>query len=123
MRCWCCYLSGASFILFAYGPADATASQKPHQVRYWSLTSLNITQMISDITSSSLASFKSRLVLHFWYRLTQVVLEESPLNRCSVVVVVVLALEMASPGNQYCANCIGTPDCLLLLLRISVFTF
>jgi len=31
-------------------------------------------------TPSSLASFKSRLVLPFWYRLTQVVLEKRPLN-------------------------------------------
>jgi len=34
-------------------------------------------------TPSSLASFKSRLVLPFWYRLTQVVLEKRPLNGCS----------------------------------------
>ena len=34
-------------------------------------------------TPSSLASFKSRLVLPFRYRLTQVVLEKRPLNRCS----------------------------------------
>ena len=34
-------------------------------------------------TPSSLASFKSRCVLPFWYRLTQVVLEKSPLNGCS----------------------------------------
>ena len=27
--------------------------------------------------------FKSRLVLTFWHRLTQVVLEKRPLNRCS----------------------------------------
>ena len=39
-------------------------------------------------TPSSLASCKSRLVLPFWYRLTQVVLEKRLLNRCSVVVVV-----------------------------------
>ena len=32
---------------------------------------------------SSLASFKSRLALPFWYRLTQVVLEKRPLNGCS----------------------------------------
>jgi len=32
---------------------------------------------------SSLASFKSRLVLPFWYRLIQVVLEKRPLNGCS----------------------------------------
>ena len=40
---------------------------------------------------SSLASFKSRLVLPFWYWLTQVVLENRPLNGCSVVVVVIKA--------------------------------
>jgi len=34
-------------------------------------------------TPSSLATFKSRLVLPFWYRLTQVVLEKRPLNGCS----------------------------------------
>jgi len=38
-------------------------------------------------TPSSLASFKSRLVLPFWYRLSQVVLEKRPLNGSSVVVV------------------------------------
>ena len=32
---------------------------------------------------SSLASFKSRLVLPFWYLLTKVVLEKRPLNGCS----------------------------------------
>jgi len=53
MRCWCGYLSGARCWLFAYGLADVSASQTP----------------------SSLASFKSRLVLPFWYWLTQVVLE------------------------------------------------
>ena len=35
--------------------------------------------------SLSLAPVKSRLVLPFWYRLTQVVLEKRPLNGCSVV--------------------------------------
>ena len=39
--------------MFACGPADATAS------------------------------FKSRLVLPFWYRLTQVVLKKRPVNGCS----------------------------------------
>ena len=50
MRCWCSYLSAEMCRLFAYGPADATASQTP----------------------SYLALFKSRLVLPFWYWLTQV---------------------------------------------------
>jgi len=34
-------------------------------------------------TPSSLASFKSTLDLPFWYRPTQVVLENRPLNGCS----------------------------------------
>ena len=34
-------------------------------------------------TPPSFASFKSRLVLLFWYRLTQVILEKRPLNGCS----------------------------------------
>ena len=33
-------------------------------------------------TPSSLASFKAGLVVHFWYRLTQVVLEKRLLNGC-----------------------------------------
>jgi len=61
MRCWCGYLSGARCRLFAYGSDDATASPNP----------------------TSLASFKSRLVLLFWYWLTQAVLEKRLLNGCS----------------------------------------
>jgi len=53
MRCWCGYLSGTRCRLFAYGPVDAAAVPNP---------------------TSSLASFKSRLVLPFWYQLAQVVL-------------------------------------------------
>ena len=58
----CGYLSGARSRLFAYSPADSTATPQP---------------------PSSLALFKPRLVLPFWYRLTQVVLEKRQLNRCS----------------------------------------
>jgi len=32
MRCWCGYLSGARFRVFAYGPADATAVSKAHNL-------------------------------------------------------------------------------------------
>ena len=32
IRCWCGYLSGARCGLFAFGPADATAIQKPHHL-------------------------------------------------------------------------------------------
>jgi len=35
----------------------------------------------------SLASFKSRLVVPFWYQLTQVILEKRPLNEYSSSVV------------------------------------
>jgi len=40
-----------------------------------------------QLMPSSLASFESRLVLSFWYWLTQVVLEKRPLNGCSSRVV------------------------------------
>jgi len=54
-------------------------------------------------TPSSLTLFKSRLVLLFWYWLTQVVLEKGPLNSCgsssssSTYLVSIKALE-----NRYC---------------------
>jgi len=60
--CWCGYLSGARCRLFAYGPADATTSQKtnhilPHLNPDWFYLSAD--------------------------RLTQAVLEKRPLNGCS----------------------------------------
>jgi len=63
MGCWRGYLSGARCRL-AYGPADATATRRLY------------------------ASVKSRLVLPFWYRLTQVVLDKGPLNGVCVCVCV-----------------------------------
>ena len=49
-----------------------------------SATALKVQLMpLHHKTQSSLASFKSRLVLPFCYRLTQVVLEKRPLNGCS----------------------------------------
>jgi len=58
VRCRCGYLSRTRYWLFEYGPADATASPSP-------------------------ASFKPRLALPFWCRLSQVVLEKRPLNECT----------------------------------------
>ena len=56
-------------------------------------------------TPSSLASFKSRLVLPFWYRLSQVVLEKRPMNRCSVVAVVLYwAAKLSLPSQQTWAS-------------------
>jgi len=45
-------------------------------------------------TPSYLASFKSRLVLPFWYRLTQVVLKKRPLNRAVVPYLLLLFVLM-----------------------------
>ena len=78
MRCWCGYLSGARCRLFAYGPADATASQ------------------------NSLVWFKSRLMLAFSYWLTQVVLEKTPFNGC-VCVVCVCMTTVLSPWLSNCS--------------------
>ena len=60
-------------------------------------------------TPSSLVSFKSRLVLPFWYRLTQVVLEKSPLKGVVVVVVytwnhsLYITTKVRSPLQEYSA--------------------
>ena len=67
MGCWCGYLSAARCRLFAYGPADALHPKNP----------------------SPLASFKSRLILPFWYWLIRAVLEKRPLNGRSVVIIYV----------------------------------
>ena len=65
MSCWCGYLSGAIEVQI---------------VCIWSIWS---SWCLQPQTPSSLASFKSRLSLPFWYWLTQVVLEKRPLNGCS----------------------------------------
>ena len=44
-------------------------------------------------TPSYLASFKARLFLPFWYRLTQVVLEKRPLNSCSSSISIVVVVD------------------------------
>ena len=62
MRWWCGYLSGARCRLFAYGPADASAIQKPYHL----LPHINLDWFYLSN-----------------YRLTRVVLEKRPLNRCS----------------------------------------
>jgi len=69
MRCWYGYLCGTRCRLFALHPK----------------------------TPSSLASFKSRLVLPFWYQLIQVVLEKRPLNGCS----------SSSSSSCCCCNCMA----------------
>jgi len=71
-------------------------------------------------TPSPLASFKSRLVLPFWYQLSQVVLEKRPLDGCSVLVKVGdwagqsiwyvslhLTIENRTSRNFWCTNLIA----------------
>ena len=68
---------------------------------------------------SSLASFKSRLVLPFCYRLTQVVLEKRPLNWCSsgssdcylyiIVISSIAAHNLQKHSYSVRAECIGLP--------------
>jgi len=91
-------LSGKRCRLFAYGPADATAVPKPHHL----FASLK---------------FKSRLVLPFWYRLTQVVLEKRPLNGYSVVVVTMAVARFSSGGVViiwYVLPVLWMTSCLLI---------
>ena len=71
---------------------------------------------------SSLASFKSRVVLPFWYRLTQVVLEKRPTNGCSSSPSMISVLDIASvvvlevPLDQFRAV-------LFLFLAVAVLVF
>ena len=70
----------------------------PLKVEWWGVGVLSWAAVLSEMdivciwsswchcrpkTPSSLASFKSRLVLPFWYRLAKVVLDIRPLNRFS----------------------------------------
>ena len=51
----------------------------------WSEVQTCIWSSCCHCHSLSLAPVKSRLVLPFWYRLNQVVLENKPLNGCSII--------------------------------------
>jgi len=68
----------------------------------WGAGCLHVVQLMAlhPKTPSSLASFTSRLVLPFWYRLTQVVLEKRLLNGSSVVVIVVV-----QPNKMFRPHC------------------
>ena len=67
-------------------------STRPIKIEWWGVGMVICLEQGADClhmmplhtkTQSSLASLKSRLVLPFWYRLTQVVLEKRRLNGCS----------------------------------------
>ena len=74
---------------------DVRKSIRPVKIEWWGVDvviclergadCLHIVQLMPlhpKTPSSLVASFKSRLVQPFWYRLTQVVLEKRPLNGC-----------------------------------------
>ena len=88
----------------------STESERPHRVAnkvenidsrkcYFSRKYLG-PHLIYDSLGPSLASFKSRLVLPFWYRLTQVVLEMRLLSGCIVGLVVGPA--QLDRSNRFC---------------------
>jgi len=74
---WCCWLAGRKGI-------------RPVKTEWWGAGVVICLEWGADLHmpswchchSLSLASVKSRLVLHFWYRPTLVVLEKGPLNGC-----------------------------------------
>jgi len=59
MRCWCGYLSEAKCRLFAYGPADATASQNPI-IRYDTRCYFNVRSK-ADISQLNLPHGRSTI--------------------------------------------------------------
>ena len=85
VRCWRGYLSGG---------AD-----------------LHIVQLMPLPLSLSLASVKSRLVLPFWYRLTQVVLDKGPLNGCvsSSGLGWVIKKQFSAVSCSACSPCLALP--------------
>ena len=74
---------------------DVRKSIQPVKIEWWGVDVVIYLEQGADClhmvqlmplhprTPSSLTSFKSRLFLPFWYRLTHVVLEKRPLNGCS----------------------------------------
>jgi len=69
---------------------------------------LQMVQLMPLPSPSSLALFKSRLVIPFWYRLTQVVLEKRPLNGCSTCSSVFAMWKILSLSLSICIACVGT---------------
>ena len=91
----------------------------------WGAYCLHIVQLMPLYlkTPPSLASFKSRLILPFWYQLTQVVPEKTLLNRCSVVVVIDLNLKLCLTWNSlYYIICRDLPFLLDFELFLSTAT-
>jgi len=71
------------FDAVGWAAGRASGLQKTRVLGCWR-GDLHIAQL-THCNSLSLASVKSRLVLHFWYHLTRVVLDKGPLNGCVCV--------------------------------------
>ena len=75
---WCCWLGGRKGIR----PVKNKSGGVLAWLSVWSEVQTCIWSSWCHCHSLSLAPVKSRFVLPFWYRLTQVVLEKRPLNGC-----------------------------------------
>ena len=75
---WHCWLGGRKGIR----PVKKVSGGLLAWLSVWSKVQTCIWPSWCHCHSLSLASVKSRLVLPFWYRLTRVVPEKGPLNRC-----------------------------------------
>jgi len=84
---WRCWLGGRKGIR----PVKNLSGEVLAWLSVWSEMQTCIWPSWCRCHSLSLGSVKSRLVLPFWYRLTQVVPEEEPLNGCVLCVCVLLA--------------------------------
>ena len=78
---WCCWLGGRKGIR----PVKKLSGGVLAWLSVWSEVQNCIWLSWCHCHSLSLASVKSKLVLPFWYRLTQVVLDKGPLNGCVCV--------------------------------------
>jgi len=83
---WCSWLDGRKGIqptkVKWWGAGMAICLEQGADLHTAQLMPLPL--IVSCFSKMSLASIKSRLVLHFWYRLTRVVTEKGLLNVCVV---------------------------------------
>ena len=78
---WCCWLGSRKGIR----PVKNLSGGVLAWLSFWSKMQTCIWPNWCHCHSLFLASVKSRLVLPFWYRLTRVVPDKGPLNRCVCV--------------------------------------
>ena len=70
--------------------------------------------------SLSLAPIKSRLVLPFWYRLTQVVLEKRPLNGCCCCYTEIVCLHLLPVSSSVFMVTISRPCLRFIILQDTI---